>query len=216
MCTCFYQTKRVCMAIFVPLLSREGGASCPHTTDTPVTLPGALIVDADDGIRDAVRFLLEDAGYRVSEAKTGREALIYILSNPDASVILIDVSRPRPEDMLLLEWIFGGEPPTARHAFVLLSTNPARALGPALELAIVCGVPVVAKPFDIDDLLDAVASAARRIAGGVLFDEVPASTRHTDPPLGPMTARSLISAESVGSASLACGTPRTRPSGAPS
>ena len=94
------------------------------------------------------------------------------------------LSRPRPEDLLLLEWIFGGEPPTARHAFVLLSTNPARALGPALDLAIVCGVPVVPQPFDVDDLLDAVASAARRIAGGVLFDEVPASTRHTDPPLG--------------------------------
>jgi CheY-like chemotaxis protein len=51
----------------------------------PVTLPDALVVDADEDIRLALRTLLEDAGCRVSDATTWQEARRYLRSHPARS-----------------------------------------------------------------------------------------------------------------------------------
>ena len=138
-------------------------------TTVPVTLPDALVVDADEGIRLALRVLLEDAGYRVSDATTWQEARRYLRSHPGALVILLDVSMPHPRDVLLLQRALQrtlrSAAHTRRHGLVLLSTQPtsAGAIGHTLGLALALGVPIVPKPFDIDDLLAAVTSAARRV-----------------------------------------------------
>ena len=148
------------------LAGRRGVMPPQHRTPValPVTLPDALVVDADEDIRLALRTLLEDAGYRVSDATTWQEARRYPRSHPGALVILLDVSMPRPRDVLL-QRVLRSATHTRRHGLVLLSTQPtsAGALGHALGVALALGVPIVPKPFNIDDLLAAVTSAARRV-----------------------------------------------------
>jgi CheY-like chemotaxis protein len=152
---------------------------------TPLALTAtrldALIVDADDGIRSVLRALLEGAGYSITDVKSWEEGRRYLRGHQGALVVLLDVSLPHPWDVALLQRALRrvlkrSAVPTRRRVLVLLSTNPTRALGPALGLALALGVPVVSKPFDIDDLLDAVTAVTRRLTGAPTLDNVPAPT----------------------------------------
>jgi CheY-like chemotaxis protein len=145
-------------------------ARTPDGTSPGVRTPDLLIVDAHDGIRATLRYVLQDAGYRVYAAGTARQALVHRRTHPSGLVILLDVSLPclpRLYDMVLLNRILSGASPPTRHAFVLLSTNPDYTLGLALGLVLACGVPVVPKPFDLDDILDAVTVATRRLSASM-------------------------------------------------
>jgi CheY-like chemotaxis protein len=53
-----------------------------------------LVVDDDRAIRDALRLLLEEDGYRVKVARDGREALELLRSAPPPCVILLDLMMP--------------------------------------------------------------------------------------------------------------------------
>src|SRR3712207_6220378 len=52
-----------------------------------------LVVDDHSGVRDALRVVLEDAGYRVTTATDGRQALEYIAAERPV-VVLTDVQMP--------------------------------------------------------------------------------------------------------------------------
>lgn len=58
------------------------------TTDSPI-----LLVEDDPLLRDALRLLLEDAGYRVREAGSAAEALEFATATPPA-LILLDLGLP--------------------------------------------------------------------------------------------------------------------------
>lgn len=49
-----------------------------------------LVVDDDADIRDAIKDILEDEGYRTAEAADGLEALSYLRANPPPPLILLD------------------------------------------------------------------------------------------------------------------------------
>jgi CheY-like chemotaxis protein len=54
-----------------------------------------LVVDDDPDIRETLRFVLEDAGYRVYSAENGREALEVLASiHPLPGLILLDLMMP--------------------------------------------------------------------------------------------------------------------------
>ncbi|GAB3252079.1 response regulator [Chitinimonas naiadis] len=55
--------------------------------------PCVLIVDDDDTNRRVARLLLQRAGYWVSEAASGREAL-ELLANQPFAMVLLDLSMP--------------------------------------------------------------------------------------------------------------------------
>lgn len=55
--------------------------------------PCVLVVDDDPGIRDTIRFMLEDAGYDVLTATTGLEALDRVIERRPA-LILLDLQMP--------------------------------------------------------------------------------------------------------------------------
>lgn len=57
--------------------------------------PIILVVDDDESIRWVIAGLLQDVGYRVVEAKNGREALTYLRStNELPALILLDLMMP--------------------------------------------------------------------------------------------------------------------------
>lgn len=53
-----------------------------------------LVVDDDVDIRSTIREILEDEGYRVTEAANGAEALEKLREGPAPDLILLDLSMP--------------------------------------------------------------------------------------------------------------------------
>jgi CheY-like chemotaxis protein len=128
-----------------------------------------LIVDDDDGIRLALRMVLEDTSYKVDEAPDGVAALRLITSSADGMVILLDNLMPgldAGELLVTLEEVqrdghdvgqANGACHTIRHAFILMTASPQR-ITPVLATRLArLDAPVVAKPFD----LSAVWSSSR-------------------------------------------------------
>lgn len=121
-----------------------------------------IVVDDDEGIRDTLRFLLEDAHYAVTDAKDGAEGLEVLRTAAQPSVVLLDYTMPRLSGPEMLRTV-QQESDLHRHRYILLSAR--RELGDP-ELRALCEslkVPIVEKPFDMDELLDAVAASAGRL-----------------------------------------------------
>lgn len=112
-----------------------------------------LVVEDDLSIRNVITDVLEDRGYRVATAENGVEALEYLdFLQPD--VMVLDLLMPVMHGWAFMESYFdktGGR----AIPLVVVSVNPA--LPRSFNRF---GVhEVVAKPFNIDDLVRAVDSA---------------------------------------------------------
>jgi CheY-like chemotaxis protein len=121
-----------------------------------------LVVEDDSSIRDVITDVLVERRFRVLPAANGSEALQQLESiRPD--VMVLDLLMPVMHGWAFMEAYLektGGEP----IPIVVVSVNPA--LPRSFNRF---GVrQVVAKPFDVDVLLDAVERASTRGAVGAL------------------------------------------------
>jgi CheY-like chemotaxis protein len=113
-----------------------------------------LVVDDENDIREAVSELLADEGYEVLGAGDGAEALKQ-LRDHHPSVVLLDLMMP-----VMNGWEFRaaqkGDPDLSRIPVIVLSAL-GRASGVDAE-------GFIQKPFELDELLDAVRAYAPRPA----------------------------------------------------
>jgi CheY-like chemotaxis protein len=121
-----------------------------------------VIVDDDYAIRETVHALLEDEGYAVSEATDGLAALDLLRGCPP-SVVLLDLMMPRLDGAGVLGAAAGDKRLANRHAYVLVTATSQTMPLAFVNLLINLSVPVLHKPFDINDLLDIVARASKRL-----------------------------------------------------
>ncbi|MCC6174869.1 MAG: response regulator [Chloroflexi bacterium] len=121
-----------------------------------------LVVDDDAVIRELVSLILEQAGCVVLTADDGRSALDGLSGNP-VDLILLDHVMPDVDGPAFLA-AYRNHCPAPR-APVVLMTALRQSSGslPSDEDVI----SVIAKPFDIDDLLAIVHDAARAIDADV-------------------------------------------------
>lgn len=125
--------------------------------------PTICVIEDDDAIRETVRALLEDEGYQVIEAADGLSGY-HLLCNAAAPLVaVVDHKLPRMDGCDLLELVAQDEELRARHAFIFVTASPRRAAEDCGESLEELGAPLVAKPFDIDQLLAPVAEAAQRL-----------------------------------------------------
>lgn len=116
-----------------------------------------LVVDDDGAIRRIVRIALEFAGYAVCEAADGRFALDHLCAHPHGHVILLDREMPRLNGVQTLEAIARQTTAQMRHVVIMIT-------GSRLELPPdFAHVPVLSKPFNIDELIAMVECAAQRL-----------------------------------------------------
>ena len=110
-----------------------------------------LIVDDDESIRQIVRLCLTDEGFEVCEAPNGQAALD-ALDGFQPELILLDLRMP-----VMDGWEFA-----RRYAALPGAHAPIVAFVAALnaeqECATLSTASILTKPFDLDDLLDAVRS----------------------------------------------------------
>lgn len=134
--------------------------------------PGTvLIVDDDRDMRMLMRFILEDLEYTVCEASDGREGLRALRAGGAGRlIVLLDYQMPHMDGWELLRAVAADAALAGRCAFVLVTAN-AEVL-PAAFRALLAerAIPVLAKPFHLDDLTALVLQCAARAAGA---DEAP-------------------------------------------
>ena len=141
----------------------EMRSSAPALTHPPI-----LIVDDDQDIRETLRMALEDEGYEVREAEDGARALSLLRQSAQSLVVLLDLRLPRMSGDALLRRVNRKEHMPAQHTFLLVTANREQLSPVNLRLLQRMDVAVVAKPFDLDDLLHRVAHAADTIESATL------------------------------------------------
>ena len=123
-----------------------------------------LVIDDDGDTRTTVRWLLEDAGYAVLEAADGAVALDLLHTRPDGLVVLFDYRMPRMDGAELLALAEREQGLLQRHSFICMTASPDD-LPPMLSSLLArYEVPLLAKPFGIDELLVVIGQAAQRLA----------------------------------------------------
>lgn len=123
-----------------------------------------LVVDDDQGIRETVSMVLEDAGYRTTLANDGHQALACLRTSPDRLVVLLDQFMPKLDGLAVLEEVAGDEWLRARHGYVLLTASPNTLTADERSLLTTLSADILAKPFDIDVLVEMVRQVAERLA----------------------------------------------------
>ncbi len=111
-----------------------------------------LVVDDDRDIRSVVDDLLTGEGYCVRTAGNGRRAL-EILASWRPMVILLDLSMPEMNGWTFLAH-HQADPELARIPVVVMSAHYNPKAGGSLSSA----AAVVAKPFDVERLLDLITT----------------------------------------------------------
>jgi CheY-like chemotaxis protein len=124
-----------------------------------------LVVDDDADIRDMLRLVLTDVGHEVAEAVDGEAALDFLRATLDRWIVLLDyLLRGGLDGREVLTAMAADAQLAARHAYIAFPANP-ELDAPVAALREALGVPLLPKPFDLDELLAAVAQAEARLSG---------------------------------------------------
>ena len=122
-----------------------------------------LIVDDDNSIRAVERSALEEAGHSVLEARDGAEALRALRTAERPLVALVDLMMPGVSGFELLQSVADDRALARRHAYVVVTAN-ATSLPVVRALRSSFVLEGIAKPFDLDTLLDAVEHATASLS----------------------------------------------------
>lgn len=122
-----------------------------------------LVVDDDRSVRLMMKAVLEDAGYNVLEARDGVEAMTALRSNQQSMVVLLDWMMPQLSGEEVLQAVKDGPVALRRHAYILVTANSPTRSGRLLDLLSALEVPVISKPFHIQQLLDSVEESSRQL-----------------------------------------------------
>jgi CheY-like chemotaxis protein len=107
--------------------------------------PSVLVVDDDDSIREVIAEVLRDEGYDVTCAGNGQQALGELREHGHPDLMLLDLMMPVMSGWELLE-LLQASPDLSKIPVIVVSAMSAP--GPCEHLA---------KPIDLDRLLDAVS-----------------------------------------------------------
>jgi CheY-like chemotaxis protein len=124
-----------------------------------------LIVDDDAAIRETLRFILEDAGYTVLEECDGLGALQRLRRSLRPMVVLLDLMMPKLSGIGVLKEITSDDRLARHFAFILVTASDQTLPRSFTGLLASHAIPIIGKPWDIENLLKTVATAAEQIAG---------------------------------------------------
>ncbi len=120
-------------------------------------------MDDDTDMRAMMRFVLTRFGYAVDVTANGDITLEQLRASPDRLVVLLDLVMPGVVDgVQVLEAVIADARLASHHAYVAVSAldRPDPTVAALLSQL---QAPLLAKPFDLDDLLAVVAEAANHL-----------------------------------------------------
>lgn len=127
--------------------------------------PHVLVVDDAPEICRMLSIVLDWEGYPVSMAYHGGPALVKMFACADPLVVLLGLNMPWVDGAQVLQWVAANPEVARRHRIIMVTGATERAsTGRVAELRQQLGVPLIAKPWNDDEILAAVAQAAAEIA----------------------------------------------------
>ena len=118
-----------------------------------------LVVDDDAQVRQVIQWALEDEGFLVLGAANGREAMALVAGGaPD--LVVLDLTLPEMNGLEVAERVRALE---RRPVPILLITADGQAPAKAERVG---AYTFLRKPFQIEDLLNAVRTGLRSLADG--------------------------------------------------
>jgi two-component system NtrC family sensor kinase len=135
----------------VPAPSRDDADV--HGKTAPV-----LVVDDNPVVRQGLGKVLTTAGFRVETAANGLEALVVIEKHPPAAVVC-DIMMPVMDGLRLYERLSALAPAVARRIVFVTAWADDPSIRTFLQRT---GQPVLQKPFEIRDLIQAVRELTAR------------------------------------------------------
>ena len=121
----------------------------PQITKAVVAQPLVLVVDDEPNIIEFLRYALEDSGYRVATARDGLDALAEV-RRERPSFVLTDLMMPRLDGWELCRRL---REDSAMQGVPLLAMSAVANRGVDVDA-------FLPKPFDMDDLLNALQRCA--------------------------------------------------------
>jgi CheY-like chemotaxis protein len=131
-----------------------------HVGDT------VLVVDDDEIIRESVVWSLREEGYTVLEAADGKAALDQMRAHEEGMVVLLDLAMPQVDGYTVVQAVELEPTLATRHAYIVMTAQDRTLHVGFVEQMTRLQITVLPKPFDLDKLLEAVASAAERLRLG--------------------------------------------------
>ena len=120
-------------------------------------MPSILVVDDEEQIRQLIRNTFEEAGYRVSEARNGKEALDRYRQDP-TDLVVTDIMMPDQDGLECISTL-RSESPGVKIIAITGGNDLIGVLG-FLDVAKMLGAHrTLQKPFEMKALLDAAESA---------------------------------------------------------
>ncbi len=117
-------------------------------------MPRVLVVDDEAQVRDLLRTTLEQAGYEVLEARTGREALQHYRDSP-TDLVIMDILMPDKDGLESIMELRADYPDAKVIAITGGSTKVSTM--DFLDIAKMMGAKrTLHKPFQLKELLEAV------------------------------------------------------------
>jgi CheY-like chemotaxis protein len=128
-----------------------------------------LVIGGAGEVREALRLMLEDEGYRVQTVPDSAAGLRILRGSPEPLTVLFEIvpldTLTRTENGLdLLDAVVQGGSQLARHAYIMLSTALEHAMQMVGVLPSYLNVSVVREPFDVDYLLSTVEEASQSVS----------------------------------------------------
>lgn len=115
-----------------------------------------LVVDDEESVRNLLQRILQDAGYQVTTAANGREAL-YQVSLIEAELVLLDVKMPEMSGLEVLSKLSSDSPGIC--VIMVTAVIDTETAVNAMKLG---AYDYILKPFDRDDVLQKVLGAIGR------------------------------------------------------
>ena len=125
-------------------------------------MPSVLVVDDDRAIRMMLSEVLTLEGYTVQVVEHGGPALDILRASRDRMVVLLGLVMPYVNGEAVLEAVAADEALALCHAIIMVTGSNAK-MGGVAELRERLGVPLIAKPFTVKEILDAVEAAVARL-----------------------------------------------------
>jgi CheY-like chemotaxis protein len=122
-----------------------------------------VVIEDDPDLRRIEHDLLENAGYTVQEAPDGAAGLSLLAGAEESVVVLVDYRMPHMDGYEMLKAVTNDHAELQRHAYVLVTANRVFLPPDFKRLLALQHIPIVEKPFEVDELLERVEEACEQI-----------------------------------------------------
>ena len=124
-----------------------------------------LVANADADMREVLVELLTEAGHKVFAVSDGEVAWRLLHALPSNIVAVLDIVMPRLDSLDVLQKILTDPQVVKRHGLIVLTALPLcrlRRFAPDLLSNLPESVVVLMKPFDLEELEQAVDSVVQK------------------------------------------------------